>query len=184
MIDRVLNGIPRILSLGGGGMSDVIQLVASHPSVRRYVEIGSYEGGSILALALRFANRDIDFYSVESFMGNLNGTMDGHRLPSRSRYMENLARFPNLRVNLVPGDSALAAALFENASIDFVFIDGCHETPAVLRDIDTWRPKLSSGGILSGDDYAWESVRRAIDHRFPEVNVAVSGNVWWTKCLG
>jgi hypothetical protein len=80
----------------------------------------------------RFANRDIDFYSVESFMGNLNVTMDGHRLPSRNKYIENLTRFPNLRANLVPGDSALAAVLFENASIDFLFIDGCHETPAVI----------------------------------------------------
>ena len=65
MIDRVLDGIPRMLSLGGRSMSEVIHLVASNPSVRRYVEIGGYEGGSILALGLRFANRDIDFYSVD-----------------------------------------------------------------------------------------------------------------------
>ena len=104
IIDRVLNGIPRCLSLGGGGMSEVIHLVASNPKVRRYVEIGSYEGGSILALGLRFANRDIDFYSVESFMGNMDGTMDGHRLPSRTKFQNNLGRFVSLRVKLIPGE--------------------------------------------------------------------------------
>ncbi len=181
MIDRVLTGIPRALSLGGGSMSEVIHLVAAHPFVHRYVEIGSYEGGAILTLGLRFANRDIDFYSVESFMGNMNGTMDGHRLPSRRHYLNNLARLPNLRVHLVPGDSALAASLFDDGSIDFLFVDGCHETPAVLRDIDTWRPKISLGGIISGDDYGWESVRYAVEERFPEVNVTASGNVWWRK---
>jgi len=178
MIDRILNGIPRALKLGGS-MSELIELVEVHPSIRRYVEIGSYEGGSILALALRFANRDIDFFSIESFMGNMNGTMDGHRLPSRKRYVENLARFPHLRVKLVPGDSSLVAPLFEDGSVDFLFIDGCQETPAVLRDIDNWRPKLSRQAIISGDDYGWESVRNAVGQRFREVNVTASGNVWW-----
>jgi hypothetical protein len=183
MIERVLNGIPRALSLGGS-MTEVMQLVAAHPFVRRYVEIGSYEGGSILALGLRFANRDIDFYSVESFMGNMNGTMDGHRLPSRRAYLDNLARFPHLRVRLVPGASALAAQQFDNGGVDFLFIDACHETPAVLSDIDSWRPKLTPGAIIAGDDYGWESVRRAVDARFPGANVTPSGNVWWLRLSG
>lgn len=181
MINRILNGIPRALSLGGGSMSELLQLVSSHSTIQRFVEIGSYEGGSILALALRFANRDIDFYSVESFMGNMNGTMDGHRLPSRKKYMENLARFPTLRVGLIPGDSALAASLFRDSSVDCVFIDGCHDTPAVTRDIDIWKPKLSPGAIIAGDDYGWESVRRAVQERFQQVNVTASGNIWWLK---
>jgi len=180
MIDRVLDGIPRALSLGGGSLSELFQLIAAHPRARRFVEIGGYEGGSVLALALRFANRDIDFFSVESFMGNLDGTMDGHRLPSRNQFLENLARFPTLRARLVPGDSPLAASLFDDASIDFVFIDGCHETPAVLRDISVWLPKLAAGGILAGDDYTWDSVRRAVDETLP-VSVTPSGNVWWSR---
>jgi hypothetical protein len=179
MIDRLLDGIPRALSLGGGSMSEVIHLVASHDWIRRYVEIGSYEGGSVLAMGLRFANRDVDFYSVESFMGNLDGTMDGLRLPSRQRFMQNLRRYPGLHVKLAPGDSALAAQLFDDKSIDFLFIDGCHDTPAVLRDIDTWMPKVSPGGIIAGDDYGWDSVRDAVHQRFAQPIVTPSGNVWW-----
>jgi hypothetical protein len=179
MIDRLLNGIPRALSLGGGSMSEVIALVASNPSIGRYVEIGGYEGGSILALALRFANRDIDFYSVESFMGNLDGTMDGHRLPSRRQFMQNLCRYPGLRARLVPGDSGLVAQLFDDKSIDFLFIDGCHDTSSVLRDIDTWLPKVSPGGSIAGDDYGWTSVRDAVHQRFPRLHVTPSGTVWY-----
>ena len=172
MINRVLTDIPRALSLGGGSLSEVFGLIVAHPQARRFVEIGGYEGGSILALALRFANRDIDFFSVESFMGNMDGTMDGYPLPSRARFVENLARFPTLRAKLVPGDSRLAASLFEDAGVDFVFIDGCHETPAVLHDIAVWLPKLAVGGILAGDDFGWDSVlppfreveRRSLGH--------------------
>jgi predicted O-methyltransferase YrrM len=158
----------------------VMALVASRPSIRRYVEIGGYEGGSILTLGLRFLNRDIDFYCVESFMGNLTGTMDGHPLPSRKRFMEHMGRFPSLRVHLVPGDSALAAALFDDASVDCVFIDACHETQTVLSDIDKWLPKLRPGGVISGDDYGWDTVRAAVDQRFPNINVTPSRCIWWT----
>src|SRR5262249_11963828 len=181
MIDGLLSGIPRALNLGGGSLSELIGLVASRDSIRRYMEIGSYEGGSILALGLRFANRDIDFYSVESFMGNMDGTSDGHRLPSRHQAMQNLRRYPGLRVKLVPGDSALAAQLFDEQSIDFLFIDGCHETPAVLRDIDRWLPKLSPRGIIAGDDYGWDTVRDAVRQRFTRTVVTRSGNVWWAR---
>jgi predicted O-methyltransferase YrrM len=181
LIDRVLNGIPRAMSLDGGSMTETIRLAAAAQGMRRFVEIGSYEAGSILALALRFANRDIQFYSVESFAGSLNGTMDGHRLPSRAAYLANLARFPSLRVQYVPGDSAAAAALFDNGSIDMLFIDACHETDAVVRDIDAWIYKIAPGGTLAGDDYGWPSVAQAVASRFTEVNVCPSGCVWWIQ---
>jgi predicted O-methyltransferase YrrM len=181
VIERVLDGIPRWMSLHGGSMSETIQLVSALPAVRRYVEIGGYEGGSILALAFRFANRDIQFYSVESFAGNHDGTMDGHPLPSRAAYLANLARFPTLRVQYVPGDSVLASDLFDEHSIDMLFVDACHETEAVLSDIDRWLPKLAPGAIVAGDDYGWPTVAQAVAQRFADVRVTPSGCVWWTE---
>ncbi len=179
VIERVLNGIPRWMSLGGGSLSEAMELVSALPAARRYVEIGAYEGGSILAMALRFANRDIQFYSVESFAGNHDGTMDGHRLPSRTAYLANLARFPSLRVQHVPGDSSLAADLFAERSVDMLFIDGCHDTEALLRDIDRWMPKLAPGAIVAGDDFGWPSVAQAVSLRFPDAHASPSGCVWW-----
>jgi|GEM_PF-1379325 len=181
LLNRAIHGIPRMLSLGGSSMSEVIGLVASRPDIRRYVEIGSYEGGSILTMALRFENRDIDFFAVESFMGNLNGTMDGHRLPSRRQFLQNLARFPSARVKLVAGDAAHSMAQFADGSIDCLFIDGCHDTIAVLRDIDVWRPKVRAGGVIAGDDYGWKSVASAVNQRFPAYSVTPSGSVWWAQ---
>jgi predicted O-methyltransferase YrrM len=180
-LERALDGVPRYMSLHGGSLSETMALVAVHPGIRRYVEIGSYEGGSILALALRFANRDLQFYSVESFAGNGDGTMDGQPLPSRAAYLANLARFPTLRVQHVPGDSALAAGLFDARSIDMLFVDACHETAAVLRDIDHWLPKLAPGALVAGDDYGWPSVASAVAQRFADVRVTPSGCVWWTE---
>jgi len=179
LVERALDGVPRFMSLGGGSLSETMALASALPSLRRYVELGSYEGGSILALALRFAHRDVQFYSVESFAGNHDGRMDGHRLPSRAAYLANLARFPAVRVQHVPGDSALAAALFADASVDMLFIDACHDTEAVVRDIDHWLPKIAPGGIVAGDDYGWPSVAQAVAQRFPDAGVSPSGCVWW-----
>jgi hypothetical protein len=181
LIRRALEGMQSVMPLGGGSMNDVMEIVAAHPWIRRYVEVGSYEGGSILTLGLRFLNRDVDFYAVESFMGNLDGTTDGFTLPSRSTFLERLARFPGLRVRLVPGDSVHAAALFDAHSLDCVFIDACHATPAVLRDIDVWLPKLARPAILAGDDYDFGSVFDAVHARFPHVNVTQSGVIWWIR---
>jgi predicted O-methyltransferase YrrM len=181
LIERVSAGVPRAMSLGGGSMSELIRLVADNPQIRRYVEVGSYEGGSLLALALRFANRDVDFYSVESFMGNLNGTMDGHCLPVRTKFLSTFAKYPGLRARLVPGQSVHAAALFDDASLDMVFIDACHDTEAVLKDIDVWTRKLVPRGILAGDDYGWESVSQAVHERLGAVNATPSGHVWWKQ---
>jgi methyltransferase family protein len=178
MITRMLEGVPRMMPLGRG-MTDTLALVDAHPWIRRYVEVGSYEGGSILTLALRFLVRDIDFYAVESFMGNLDGTVDGHPLPSRARFLDYLARYPGLRVRLVPGDSAHAAALFDDNSLDCVFIDACHATPMVLRDIDAWMPKLKRPAIIGGDDYGFDSVFAAVHARFSQVNVTPYGTIWW-----
>jgi len=43
--------------------------------------------------------------------------------------------------------------LFEDESLDFVFIDANHAYDFVKEDIELWLPKLKKGGIFSGHDY-------------------------------
>jgi hypothetical protein len=42
---------------------------------------------------------------------------------------------------------------FEDDSLDFVFIDGCHTFDNVMLDIILWSRKVKKGGIVSGHDY-------------------------------
>jgi hypothetical protein len=37
--------------------------------------------------------------------------------------------------------------------LDFAYLDGAHEYPAVVQDIGLWWPLIKSGGILAGHDY-------------------------------
>jgi len=41
----------------------------------------------------------------------------------------------------------------KDGSLDFVYIDGCHDFNNAVMDIVSWAPKVKSGGIVSGHDY-------------------------------
>lgn len=48
--------------------------------------------------------------------------------------------------------SKQAVSLFQDGSLDFVYIDACHQYEAVRDDLSTWWPKLKPGGVLAGHD--------------------------------
>ena len=46
-----------------------------------------------------------------------------------------------------------AASGFEDASLDFVYLDANHSYESVRADLRAWYPKVRQGGMLAGDDY-------------------------------
>jgi len=69
------------------------------------------------------------------------------------------------RMTVLEGLSVRMADKVEDGSLDFVFIDADHRYAPALADIKAWFPKVRSGGMVSGHDYAHE--------RFPGVTQAV-----------
>ncbi len=65
---------------------------------------------------------------------------------------ERLDRFPNYA--FIRDYSVPVSKSFADGSLDFVYIDGNHSEPYVTQDIEAWAPKVRSGGIVAGDDYA------------------------------
>ena len=66
-----------------------------------------------------------------------------------------------------------AINLFENESIDFIYIDGNHQYEYVKNDILNYFPKIKIGGIISGHDYEnsgstfhIRGVKKAVDECF------------------
>ena len=43
--------------------------------------------------------------------------------------------------------------MFDDEYFDFVYIDGDHSYEAVIKDLDSWYPKLKEYGVMCGDDY-------------------------------
>lgn len=178
ILERLVDGVRRAMSFGSS-LSEYIALARALPDGAKLVEVGSCEGGSIVPVAISVLDRDVICYAVESFTGDLNGTIDGWPLPDPSRFAANVChRYPHLRLVSVPGRSTQVASLFADASLDLVFIDASHDTPSVQADIDAWTPKLKPGGLLAGDDWGWPSVRAAVQSRFASVESTPSGAVW------
>lgn len=70
-------------------------------------------------------------------------------------YRETKNRFANdPRVTVIRQYSKDAVTLFENESLDWVYIDANHSYEAIKEDLALWWPKIKKGGILSGHDYA------------------------------
>ena len=81
-----------------------------------------------------------------------------------------LKRFKGLEnVEVFHRDSIRASKSFQDASLDFVYIDANHLYEFVKADIDAWLPKVKKGGIIGGHDYDFQvaaSVKRAVHEKF------------------
>lgn len=83
-----------------------------------------------------------------------------------------VARFGD-RAKMVELSSVEGAKMFEDGSLDFVYIDANHMRPYIDNDLNAWFSKVKSGGIFGGHDYHNVStleyvcmVRNAVDEFF------------------
>ena len=62
--------------------------------------------------------------------------------------------------------SVEGAELFEDGSLDFVYIDGLHTYKGVIDDITAWKQKVKPGRWIGGHDYGHKltpGVQEAVD---------------------
>jgi hypothetical protein len=73
-----------------------------------------------------------------------------------------------------------ASVLFDEGSLDFVYIDGNHDYSYVSKDVALWYSKVRSGGLLMGHDFQDPNVARAVTERL-SVDIHTVGYpvTWW-----
>lgn len=65
------------------------------------------------------------------------------------------------RIKLIRKFSTEASSLFEDESIDFIYIDGRHDYCGVYEDLKLFYPKLKCNGVMAGHDFhTVEEVRK------------------------
>lgn len=72
---------------------------------------------------------------------------------------------------------SLYASLTWNGNIDFLFIDGDHSYEDVLLDLESWVPKVRSGGLVAGHDIEGKwgpNVKRALETYCPEREIKIT----------
>lgn len=138
------------------------------------VEVGVWKGHSICYLANKLKNKDVDLYAVdlwdETYKYDNKPDIKVQKPHLYDIFKENIknANLTN-KIKDIKSISWEAASNFEDDSVDFVFIDADHEYDSVIKDIDSWLPKIKKDGIIAGHDY---------------FNPCVVLNKLWMKNLG
>lgn len=86
-----------------------------------------------------------------------------------------------LTVEFIHGDS-MEAAKRTTGLVDSVYIDANHSYASVMRDIQVWRPRVRSGGIMAGHDYcgSFPGVMRAVQDEFgTSFRHVPKTRIWW-----
>lgn len=142
-----------------------------------FVEIGSWEGRSTVAIANAIAPRRLD--AVDTWWG------------SAGEISEELARERDVFAQFQMNIAALTAGnvlpwrmdwrVFMAKTSDplaFVFIDALHTYAEVMATIATIRPRMAPGGVVCGDDVHHQPIQQALAESFDPQLVEVKASLW------
>jgi cephalosporin hydroxylase len=144
------------------------------------IEIGVLYGGGLSVLA------------DEGFSQNKRLTIFG--LDFNKEHVDiaikNMERLGFWNVTLVLGDSTRNSILsnFPDEKVFMVFLDASHDYHLTYGELETWWPKVKTGGYLAGHDYFhvnYPGVKKAVDE-FAKTNnleVQTKGSVFYIKKL-
>lgn len=138
------------------------------PNNSHFVEIGSWLGSSAAYMAVEIINsaKNIKFDCVDTWAGS-EEHHNNEAVINNVLYEKFLSNMEPVKgfINPIRKPSLEAVELYEDNSLDFVFIDAAHDYVNVLKDIKAWYPKVKSGGLFAGHDYveSWSGVIQAVD---------------------
>jgi len=90
------------------------------------------------------------------------------------------------RSEVIRSDTVEASKLFEDYSLDFVYVDADHSYEGCKRDLLAWLPKIKIGGFITGHDLNWESVFKAMNEVLPQFgihSVVPIGEQCWAQMI-
>lgn len=148
---------------------------------RFIVEVGTWKGASAIHMAdlLAEAGLDAQILCVDTWLGALEfwtDTADATRYGSLRlkhgwpqvyyQFLANVChRAHQARIIPFPQTSATAALWLRTYGLtaDLIYLDGSHEEEDVFGDLLGYWEIVAPGGVLFGDDWAWDGVRLAVE---------------------
>lgn len=157
------------------------EMIHRFKSDSHFIEIGSWKGRSSVYMAVEIINSgyDIKFDCIDTWQGSVEHK-NYEIIENNSLFDEFINNIQSVShiINPIKLDSVTASKLYENASLDFIFIDASHEYEDIKNDILHWKPKVKKNGILAGHDYKWPDVKRAVGEIFNIDKVIKKEQCW------
>jgi len=148
-------------------------MVNNCPNNSCFVEIGAFLGCSTAFMAVEIINsgKIIKFDVVDTWEGSPD-LMNEEVIVKGILYDEFIRNMIPVRdfINPIRMTSEEASKLYENNSLEFVYIDGNHEYEAFSLDVRCWFPKVKYGGYIGGHDFNYNSVKRGVEEYFLNLN--------------
>ena len=140
-------------------------------------EIGCWKGKSSAYLVVEAINsaKNIKICCVDNWLGDSGSGYDTTGKLYET-FLENMKPVIG-KFEPFPMSSVEASKLFNNNSIDIVFIDADHAYEHVKEDILAWLPKVKQKGIIAGHDLEAPSVVKAVSEVLP--NYQNAGEDCW-----
>ncbi len=158
------------------------EMVNKFPSGSHFVEVGSWIGMSAAYLGVEIVNsgKDIKLDCVDNFEGTIE-TQDQPCVINKTMYNEFLVNIEPLKhiINPIKLPSTEASKLYENESLDFVYIDAEHTEEAIKQDLKHWYPKVKVGGVFAGHDSGYPGIKKSLEEFFPNKDYEVRNCSSW-----
>jgi len=144
------------------------------------VEIGSYSGEGTVVIANYFK----EVMAVDPWLNGYDiNDVASQQCPMKFVFEAFQERTTPLGNVLYSRSKSLdALQLFKDGELDFIYIDGDHRYEGVLADLNGWKPKLRTGGVMAGHDWSFKSVQKALVELFKDKEaVLFQGDSWAIK---
>ena len=134
---------------------DRIELIKQLDLGIKGVEVGTFKG-EFAKQILDSTDIDLKLFMVDVWMGLGDEYKDAsnHNIHTTA-YADTMKSIEGHehRAIMIRTDSLRGSMMFEDRSLDFVYIDANHAYDYVVEDIKLWYPKVKHGGYLMGHDY-------------------------------
>lgn len=134
------------------------------------VESGTYLGNTAAFIVSKLVenNKDFVLYTIDNFL--YENISEEHKNLDNPKgfdgYVSNIKELEvDKYINTVHGDTLKASRLFADESVYCLFVDDNHHYHHVKQQLNSWIPKIMSGGLIIGDDYVM-GVKRAYEEVF------------------
>ena len=163
------------------------QIMDNSPDHGVWVEIGAFLGKSISYAVCQSLLRQkyYSFHTIDLWKPHMEtaGFYQQFNVDENKLYeifLKNINPIKN-RVRYYKKSSVETATLFEDKSVDIIYIDGRHSYSSVTDDIKAWYPKMKESGVMGFDDYLnpnFEGCKKAIDEFVKEHNLELTLCGW------
>ena len=134
---------------------EICDLLNSQGLTGKGVEIGSFVG--------RYARHILDnwkgtLYLIDPWKeppknsdvgGSVNNVVNPETMLKATKTLKGVED----RAIMIRAFSHQVVDLFQDESLDFIYIDGDHSYKGAKQDIESWHPKIKKGGLMAGHDY-------------------------------